>query len=304
MILLIECRVDSDTLIDEIIEWRVNSYVFKLYPDENKRFERITVESRFHNYKNYIPNVIIENNKIATIEFPEENFYPEQLSMIQYIESFSALDLGVRKIHWDNPKINWIAESDEERVVINGYSKTIDYPEESRKITLRWLQNTTINKGMLEHLTEPLSFYRLGTNHYKQHSYIQAFLNFYLMLEGIFGNGNTNKKIVISAFMNATYLTYGINCVIKSFDNPINKKHKDWFNNYVFINPEVSKDPVRKLINIFFDERGRLAHYSNNSSDRRRNNFKERNYQSLAVISMMVCHYCTIKLRLDPFKRN
>lgn len=301
MILLIECKVDSDTLIDNIIEWRVNNYVFKLYPNDNNKFGSITVESKFQNYQDHTPKVTIENHKISTIEFPEENFYPEQLSMLQYIESFSALDLGVRKIHWDNPTINWIAESDEERIAIKGYAKTMDYPANNRKITLGWFQDTIIHRRMVGHLTEPLSFYRIGVNHYNQHSYIQAFLHFYLMLEGVFGNGNTNKKILIGAFMDAAYLTYGIENVLKSFDNPVHKKHKDWFDRYSFINNEVNKDPLRKMINIFFDERGKLAHFSNNKNDRRRNNFEERKYQSLAAISMMVCHFCSIKLRLDPF---
>ena len=300
MILLIECKVDSDTLIDEVIEWQVNSYVFKLYPNERKKFGSISVESKFQNYQNHIPKVIIEANKIATIEFPEGNFYPEQLSMLQYIESFSALDLGVRKIHWDNPTINWIAENDEERIAIKRYNKTTDYPDNNRKITLGWFQNAITHRRMVGHLTEPLSFYRIGINHYNQHTYIQAFLHFYLMLEGVFCNGNTNKKITIDFFMKAPHLAYGINSVLESFENPINKKHKDWFDNYTFINPETGKDPIRKMVNIFFDERGKLAHYSNNT-DRKRNNFEDWKYQSLAAICMMVCSFCSIKLRLDPF---
>lgn len=301
MILLIECKVDSDTLIDSVIEWRVNSYVFKLYPDAKNRFGSITVESKFPDYHQHIPKVIVENNKIVSIEFPEENFYPDQLSMFQYLESFSALDLGVKKIHWDNPSINWIAENDEERIAIKGYSKTMDYPDNNRKITLGWFQDTIIHRRMLGHLTEPLSFYRIGVNHYHQHSYIQAFLHFYLMLEGVFGNGNTNKKIAIGAFMEAPYLAYGINNVLKAFENPIHKKHRDWFNKYIFINSEINIEPVRKMINIFYDERGKLAHYFNSNIDRRRNNFEDRKYQSLAAVAMMVCHFCSIKLRLDPF---
>ena len=184
MVLLLECKVESDTLIDEVIEWRANSYVFKLYPSENKKFERITVEYKFLNYHEHVPRVSFDKHQIATIEFPEENFYPEQVAMLQYIESFSSLDLGVKKIHWDNPLVEWIAENEEERLAISAYSKNRDYPANSRKITLGWFQNTIVHRRMLGHLTDPFSYYRIGTNHYSQHAYIQAFLNFFMMLEG------------------------------------------------------------------------------------------------------------------------
>lgn len=301
MVLLLECKVESDTLIDDVIEWRVNSYVFKLYPSENKKFDRISVECIFPNYNEYVPRVSFDEGEIATIEFPEENFYTEQVSMLQYIESFSSLDLGVKKIHWENPSIEWIAENDEERIAVNAYHKNRDYPDNIRKITLGWFQNTIIHRRMLGHLTEPFSYYRIGTNHYNQHTYIQAFLHFFMMLEGVFGTDNTNKKIMIRAFLDAPYLANGINEVLGSLEKPRHKKHKDWFDNYTFINPDIGKEPIKKMINIFYDERGKLAHFLNTSSDRKRNNFEDRKYQSLAWVAMSVCHFCSIKLRLDPF---
>ena len=157
--------------------------------------------------------------------------------MLQYIESFSPLDLGVKKIHWDNPAVEWFAENDEEWVAINAYHKNRDYPDNNRKITLSWFQNTIIHRRMLGHLTEPFSYYGIGTNHYNQHAYIHAFLHFFIMWEGVFGTGNTNKKIMIGAFRDASYLANGINEVLSSLKKPLHKKHMDWFDNYAFINP-------------------------------------------------------------------
>lgn len=41
MMLSIECEVNSDPLVDDIIEWRVNSYLFKLHPNVLKHSARI-----------------------------------------------------------------------------------------------------------------------------------------------------------------------------------------------------------------------------------------------------------------------
>ena len=301
MILQIECKIDCETIIDDLIEVRSNAYVFKLYPDDKWKLCRITVECRFPDYQEYIPKVVIENNTITVIEFPKNDFYIDQISMLQYLESFGALDLGVNKIHWDNPTVNWIAENDEERIAVKGYNKRQDYPQNNRKVTSNWLQGTLIHRNMLKHLTEPFSFYRIGFNHYHQHSYIQAFLHFYLMLEGVFGSRNTDKTPTIAAFMDSANLLYAINLVLENFNNHAHAKHKGWFVNYSFQKFNFDEDPVRKLINIFVDERGKLAHYLMANEERRRKNFEENSYQSLAFVSMTVCYFASIKLRFAPF---
>ena len=40
---------------------------------------------------NIYPRLFLKNNKIISKEFPEEDFYTDQLSMFQYIESFFSI---------------------------------------------------------------------------------------------------------------------------------------------------------------------------------------------------------------------
>jgi len=304
MILLIECSVDSETIIDDIIEWRVNSFVIKFYPAEQKVFRKISVECKFLDYLNYAPKVTVENKQLTNIEFPEEDFYSEQISILQHLESFSALDLGVRRIHWDSPSIKWIAENEEEEIAIRGYTKKQSYPVNDRKITLKWIQQTLANRRMVNHLVEPLSFYRIGLNHYHSHYYIQAFLHFYLMLEGVFGKGKSRKDETIIAFLNEPKLVSAIQTALENFERPDFRKHKAWFENYSFDNLKINGDPVRKMINIFIDQRGLLAHNVGLNSERRRNNFEEKKYQALAATAMGVCLLVSRELRLDPYRRK
>jgi len=169
-------------------------------------------------------------------------------------------------------------------------------------MTLGWIQDTLAFRNMVGHLAEPLSFFRIGINHYDQHSYIQAFLHFYMMLEGFFGGRNKNKKITINSFLAAPHFIYAVNVVLENLSADWSDRHSVWFNQYRFLNKEVEEEPIRKMINIFFDERGKLAHYLSADSERRRNNFEDRKYQSLAFLSMSVCIFLTNKLRIDPFR--
>lgn len=302
MILKLEFDVDSDTILDDKIEWRVNQYLFKFWPSAQNTLEKISVECKVLDYKDCVPEVSFEDGKMSKIVFPRRAFYEEQKKMVQHLESFGAMDMGIRKINWDTPYITWIPESDEERIPITGYGTKMDYPANNRKITLRWIQDTLAFRNMVGHLDEPLSFFRIGVNHYHQHSYIQAFLHFYMMLEGFFGGRNTNKKITIDSFLTAPHFIYAVGMVLERFDSSRPDKHSDWFAKYVFLNKTIEEDPVRKIINIFFDERGKLAHYLATDSERRRNNFEDGKYQSLAFLSMSVCLFATNKLRIDPFR--
>lgn len=304
MILRIEFEVDSDTLIDGELEWRVNQYLFKFLPSPLNTLNKISIENKILDYQQHVPKVTVEDGKISLIEFPSRDFYQEQKRMIQHLESFGAMDLGIRKIKWDVPHIHWIAESEEERVAIKSYSTKQDYPPNNRKITLGWVQDTLIFRNMVGHLVEPLSFYRIGINHYHQHSYIQAFLHFYLMLEGFFGGKNTNKKITIDSFLSAPHLNYAVTACLEIFEGKGYERHKTWFEVYYFGNGDITSDPIRKMINIFFEERGKLAHYITSNSERRRNNFEDRNYQSLAFVCMIVCRFVINKFRIDPFREK
>jgi hypothetical protein len=57
------------------------------------------------------------------------------------------------------------------------------------------------------------------------------------------------------------------------------------------------------LVNIFYDQRGLLSHYSA-ASYKKRHDFDQEKYSSLAFTAMSVCHYCSIKLRLAPFTQS
>jgi hypothetical protein len=305
MILLIECEIDSDTLLDELVEYRFHPYLLKLYPDEQKKLFQVTIERPFINYEKYLVKLTKRPGKLGEIKMPYPDFFQEQIELLQYLESFSALDLGVRKIRWETPYIKWVPENQAEReqLMVDSYNYKNVFPANNSKLTKKWVQDVIVHRNMVKHLTEPLSFYRLGMNFYFEKMYILSFLNFFLMLEGVFGDGNTEKKRTISAFMAAPILSYGIENTLEMIKQPQHQKHQEWFDNFIFTNIVINKDPIRKLVNILYDQRGLLSHYSA-AGYKKRHDFEQEKYSSLAFTTMSVCHYCSIKLRLAPFTQT
>jgi hypothetical protein len=303
MILLIECEIESDTLLANEIEYRFNSYLVKLFPNELRKLSRIAIERPFPDYLRYIPRLIKEPGKSGEIKLPVSDFFPEQIELFQYLESFAALDLGVKKIRWEEPYIKWIPENEDDQaaLTISGYSYKDSFPDNNRRLTKKWLEATIRNRNMAGHLKELLTFYRLGTNFYFDKLYILSFLNFFLMLEGAFGNGKTDKKHTIAAFMQADHLVSTVKKIFVLFESPIFAKHKQWFESYRFDNDDLNIDPVRKMINILYDQRGLLSHYSM-TSYRKRNEFDQNSYQSIAFVAMTISKFCADKLRIDQFR--
>jgi hypothetical protein len=302
MRLKVEADVHSEIYVDEVLKMKLHPFIIKLVPNEDGSLSKIVFERTVINYESMLPKVYIEHGQLISVEFPSKDFFEEEKKLMQHVESFGGLDLNIREINWDNPRITWIPESDEERlkVPILSYHKQGNYDKGKKKISLSWLQDTLIHRRMTSHLVLPPSFYRKGCNHYHRLEYIEAFLQFYLMLEGVFGEGQTKNQLVKKAFMNSENLDYGISQILNALEKSNVCQHKTWlltlFNSKSWI---YGKESVVKLL---VEQRGMLSHYSIKSTRQQRSPFNDAEYHSLAFIAMMIAHFASIKLRLDPFR--
>jgi hypothetical protein len=130
MRLKVETEIDSDLILKEIIEIKLHPYSIKIYPDNNSSDLKISIERPIIDYHKYIPTLsTVIADKIGNITLPQDEFIYEFQRILQHIESFGGLDLDIRKINWENPYIHWIAESDDEKVPINGYRRSLKYPK-------------------------------------------------------------------------------------------------------------------------------------------------------------------------------
>jgi hypothetical protein len=106
---------------------------------------------------------------------------------------------------------------------------------------------------------------------------------------------------MIPAFIRSPDLNYGIDQTLAALDEPQQQVHKSWFEQQHFPNQRVNNDPKLKMLNLLYDQRGLLSHYYI-KSPRKRNDFEQWQYHSLAFIAMSICHFCSIKGRLSPFR--
>lgn len=299
MIVKIETEISGNFLIEGDLKVKNHPYdIFIRFDIETKK-HFISISKKIVDYLSYLPKLNIEENSLI---IPSENFLEEQKSILRHIESFGAIDKGIKKIFWDNCSIEWIPELDNERKDLSICKYDRDFTTKTKKqvISKDWLQNTVIHRRQLEHLALPFSFFREGIDSFNNYQYQQSFINFYLMLEGFFANGEFKNEKVKSQFKNSPILVKAIKLTLDYLEKNKGKDYEWLINICNKYNKHVDEIGV---IHFLVELRGNLSHFSINKPDKHKNPFKDNDFKSLALISMIICRFISIDLRLEPFRR-
>jgi len=202
---------------------------------------------------------------------------------LQDFEGLFALAFNLSSIAWESARRETIAEGDEE---IGGgtfaYQRTkripgdgpIDVPSEA---FARFVERRSRYTGF----RVPLSFWREGNNELRSFRSINAFFNFYFVLEGLYANGKTGTNEVRKQLQRSTELQAIITRVLPAhldigqLPNPLLRLLTE-------LGEEASVDGV---IAMLIKVRGQLHHYSHASTRRQGSPLNHDHYESAAFIS-------------------
>ncbi|MEJ7681842.1 MAG: hypothetical protein WKG06_29140 [Segetibacter sp.] len=302
MLLRIETEVFGNFIIKDEIEVLLQPYKIQMRYEATTGLHMISLTKKVVNYESYIPKAEVTNNQISKIEFPDNGFFEEQINILRHIESFGAIDFEISSINWQNCTIEWINEPGEEVIIpIRKYSRKPNYENGKPKVlTPNWLQNTVIFRNQLSDLTLPFSFFREGANLFNSMQYQNAFINFYLMLEGFFGNSQFKNEKIKEEFTKSEILKYGIESTLDTLLKQ-NNKHVIWVTQT--LNTYNKNLDSRGIIHLLVEYRGKLSHFSLGKTNMK-NPFNDKGYESLAYLTMAICIFSSVKLRLEPFRKK
>jgi len=305
MIVKIETEISGTfIIIEKDLKIKQDPFDIDIHFDQETERFLISMSRRVTDYSSYLPKMITNDQNIVGINFPSQDFLEEQINILQHIESFGAIDKGIEKINWQNFTIEWIPETEieKEELPIRKYKRDLSYGLEPKILSKDWLLNTVIHKRQLDHLALPLSFFREGANFYHNFQYQNSFINFYLMLEGFFGDGvHYDNKTMKLEFKKSEILEYAIHETLQCLEK-LKGKHYEWLVNVCKkYDKNVDKDGI---IHVLVEQRGNLSHFSLIKSNNQKNPFKDGDYEFLAFVAMTICMYSSIKLRLKPFRQK
>lgn len=257
MIIKVEAELLGKIKLEREIIFKSMPYDVKVsFNEENGKFF-ISLKRPFYNYQSFIPTI-----KDRSINIPDENFLEEFKNIFQYIESFGAIDSNIDKIDWGNLIVEWIPETEDDKLSISKYSRQISDNLESVTISENWLKEIMIFRRQLNHLVMPFSYMKDGIVEYNKQNYQKSFMNFYLMIEGCFSNGkNFKNSVVKNDFANSNILDFAIKKMFMELCKGIHVSEHKWFVNEC---KKYNKEPFKKesLIHLLVENRGKLSHFS------------------------------------------
>jgi len=286
----IKCKVDSTTDIGkEPIQVTVDGREFHLVPSEEGLLSELTVLVRIGENEfisSFAPSNEPEKAKWAVMIHVDQQMYDDLIDMIQYIEATLSFLQGVKKIYWEEAERVFIPESEEERrrTDVTNYALHKEYPpDQNIKLTAADFKAIIQQKSKYEHLKMVKLFHREGMREFSSFRYIQAYYNFYFVLEDLYGEGKTQNKDVEKKFKSNQVLR---NIIQDMIDNLIKGDRLKSIQN--FLTEEKMGLNIDGIIELIVRVRGNLHHFSRKSTKRIGTPLNQADFESMAYLLMAI----------------
>lgn len=286
MKLSLECSVESRANLETETEITHNDRIYTFYPNEEGFISKIKIvvpvehPERFYSIVTPDPKPGV---KLHIDVKKDKELYDSVVYEFQELESLMALTHNVKNITWSSPRYDLICETEEERdraelLGMHSPKSFVDLPKPATEATLR---NVIEYKNRYDTLVVPLSFLREGANELHAYKHINAFFNFYFVLEGLYGNGKTKNRDVENQFKNSQEITDYLPILLS--DLP--QKKPEYYNKLVeMLSRRHKQIGVRSIIELIVAIRGDLHHFTNNPNRPQGNPFTHSEFRAITFV--------------------
>lgn len=284
MRLRVTAEVKGDILLKEKISTQFYIYTFNVFKENESFF--ISVEKSVSNYLDDIPKASFDESNHFVINIPETKIYADIVDWFKSIEAFGSFNLAIKRILYEEAEITWIPETVDEGKILSIKSyKVTRGGQNSKYLRLSDFQDTLFYSKRLDENYIPFSYFRLGASFFDEEEYYLSYINYFMMIEFLYGNGKTKKRETIIEFGKSDILVLSILMTINTF--PIGDPNLEWLKNEC--RKKQKEYNVEGLIFILVDHRGMIAHGSKRRSGMYRDN--PNLLRPISFILGMICRY-------------
>jgi hypothetical protein len=262
---------------------------------------RFTVERTIIPRADELPQVRHVPGQVAEMFIPPTDYEREANLTLRYFHAAGSLLIGINELDWKSSKEEWIAESDEERSMLQIPSvewTMEDWPESSGMVNNFDLDDLCEDFVGWRDLTVPLILLRDGREAYRVQRFYEAFLYFYLYLEGMFANGKSDARKVKREFRQAVALRTAATQLIVNLQTPERAVHRPVLKSLLDeFGHSLSTDG---LIDLVVDLRGTIFHYNRRGHRRTVNPTRPFDYRTPSFVLMSLA---TLTAALELFAR-
>lgn len=200
--------------------------VLELHVDDKRRVREVSVTAT-------VPPGVVHKFESKIVKVPgqltevkiggDRNLHRRLLEELQMFEAAYAFEVGddhpLYRVRWDLWREDFIAETEEERekLTVRGFGAMRKQQPGPHIVDTRHLQRFFGHVRRYDELLIPLSFHREAMNDFQEEQYVQAFVNFYYIIEDFFADGKSSAKEVLKVFRASALLTEIITETLKHF---------------------------------------------------------------------------------------
>lgn len=281
--------VDSDIILEHPYSIEVNGYIYDFIIDDLKRLNCVSICTKV-DINRFKQQVTREQNGIPHFKINSdlelENKLINKLQLLESNMSFNTLG-GVTRFYWINPKEEFIPESEEEKKDLIMHSLRINKAYARPKIRIKNEKDSLVHfvkhGDRYEELKIPKAFFREGLINHRNFQYIQAFYNYYFVIEDFYSKGKTSTKELLKEYTRSLELTKYVNNCLERFGQ--NKIHHVKLRS--MLDQEGMQFNITGLLNLVIMMRGMLHHYHRRGMKLKGTPFNQNEYETIAVI----CQY-------------
>lgn len=233
----------------------------------------------------------------ATITIESDDEVSSRLwTHLQALESHLAFCSGgaIERIRWDEPEELRIAETEEEkqRVSIPSVKRGFGNPRPQATLPAKAAkQIVEAAQRSDDDLVILKAFWREGMNDYIERRYVQAYYNFYFVVEGLYADGKSSKQQVLKAFQRSPEMREISEWVFDLIRrDPVHWREMREH----FVSMDCTKD-AQGAQALLFEIRGALHHYSPKSRRAKADPLSEVNFHSPSWFAMSFAQMALLK---------
>ena len=175
-------------------------------------------------------NIINEGlEKIFQYEFEQEE---QLLKVLKSFESIGSFLFSIQNINFDERETDWIAETDEEKAIVERFPKakwSLEKDNSLIEVTEDKIEQLVTLCSTRTDVLFAFEFLRQGIVSFRQDNFYFAFINFFMLLEEAFGDGKFRTDLLESNFSKSDVLHL---CLLSAIDvlcrTPLESYYVEW----------------------------------------------------------------------------
>jgi hypothetical protein len=296
MKLRIKCDVQSEVILQRRLEFKANDRAFAFEVGAEGIWNSLTVLADVKDPSKVRWGTLDVEGPPAPNQAPfgivgsiEPQLFDSVIAEIQALESALSLFMPLRQINWRYPEYEPVFEEGEERSDLGAVRVSRGKIPPQKIVEETFLSIVGIGLKA-QFLTVVASFWREGENDWVAGKFINAFFNYYFVLEGLYGNRKTSNKHIEAEMLKSA----GLLAQIEKFNDG---QHPVQHLEQLATMLNVTTTPTAEgLVGLLVSTRGMLHHFQNNPNREQGSPLAHDKYEGVAYLARQLAHGSILEL--------